>query len=323
MKGSDFLIVFGPVPSRRLGQSLGINNIPPKHCSYSCIYCQLGRTDNMRMERAEFYRPGDIIKTAKDKMDQLKRAGERVDYITFVADGEPTLDKNLGREIELLQSLGTKTAVISNASLIWMDDVKKDLGKADWVSLKVDTVDRNIWRTVDRPHGRLDICRILEGIKDFAVDYKGTLVTETMLVKGLNDSLESISKTADYLADVRPRRVYLLVPSRPPTEGWVKRPGMNSMKQIFAIMSERVGPVVEIIGEDEGDSFFFTDDIVKDILSITSVHPIREDVIDKLLTDRNCSWDAIETLVGQGVLERFDYENKRFYVRKVGERGKR
>jgi wyosine [tRNA(Phe)-imidazoG37] synthetase (radical SAM superfamily) len=275
------------------------------------------------MERAEFYRPGDIIKTAKDKMDQLKRAGERVDYITFVADGEPTLDKNLGREIELLQSLGTKTAVISNASLIWMDDVKKDLGKADWVSLKVDTVDRNIWRTVDRPHGRLDICRILEGIKDFAVDYKGTLVTETMLVKGLNDSLESISKTADYLADVRPRRVYLLVPSRPPTEGWVKRPGMNSMKQIFAIMSERVGPVVEIIGEDEGDSFFFTDDIVKDILSITSVHPIREDVIDKLLTDRNCSWDAIETLVGQGVLERFDYENKRFYVRKVGERGKR
>jgi len=144
-----------------------------------------------------------------------------------------------------------------------------------------------------------------------------------MLVKGLNDSLESISKTADYLADVGPRKVYLLVPSRPPSEGWVKRPGMNSMKQAYAVMSERVGPVVEIIGEDEGDGFFFTDDIVKDILSITSVHPIREDVIDKLLADRNCSWDAIETLVGQGVLERYDYENKRFYVRKVGERGKR
>lgn len=317
------MIVFGPVPSRRLGQSLGINNIPPKHCSYSCIYCQLGRTDNMRMERTKFYRPEDISKTAKDKMDQLKRAGERVDFITFVADGEPTLDKNLGREIELLRSLGTKTAVISNASLIWMDDVKEDLSKADWVSLKVDTVDESIWRAVDRPHGRLDICSILGGIKDFAASYKGTLVTETMLVKGLNDSLESISKTADYLADVGPRKVYLLVPSRPPSEGWVKRPGMNSMKQAYAVMSERVGPVVEIIGEDEGDGFFFTDDIVKDILSITSVHPIREDVIDKLLADRNCSWDAIETLVGQGVLERYDYENKRFYVRKVGERGKR
>ncbi len=314
--------VFGPVPSRRLGQSLGINNIPPKFCSYSCIYCQLGRTDKMKIERAGFYRPMDILKKTGAKMDELVAAGEKVDYITFVADGEPTLDENLGLEIELMRSLGPKTAVISNASLIWMDRVKEDLSKADWVSLKVDAVDEDTWRSADRPHGQLDLSKILEGIKDFAAGYKGTLVTETMLVKGVNDNQETILRTADYLAGIKSSMTYLLVPSRPPSEGWVERPDMDSLKRIYAAMTQKIGPTVELIGGDEGDSFFFTDDIVKDILSITSVHPIREDVIDRLLAERGCSWDTIKRLVQQGVLQQFDYENKRFYVRKVGERGK-
>lgn len=313
--------VFGPVPSRRLGQSLGVNNIPPKFCSYSCIYCQLGRTNHMQAERTGFYRPEDIYDKTKAKMQELGKAGERVDYITFVADGEPILDKNLGREIELLRSLGTKIAVISNATLIWMDDVKEDLGKADWVSLKVDAVDRDIWRAVDRPHGKLEIERILSGIKDFADGYNGTLVTETMLVKGLNDSSDSISKTADYLTEIGPEKAYLLVPTRPPSETWVERPDMDSLKMAYAVMSQRLGTAVEVIGEDEGNSFFFTDNIADDILSIASVHPIREDVIDSLLNERGSSWGQIEELVQQGILERFEYENKRFYVRKVGERG--
>ncbi|NLX87617.1 MAG: radical SAM protein [Clostridiales bacterium] len=315
--------VFGPVPSRRLGQSLGINNIPPKVCSYSCVYCQLGRTDRMRMERSEFYPPEDLFEKARVRMDQLKKAGERVDYITFVADGEPTLDKNLGREIDLLRSLGPRVAVISNASLIWMDDVKEDLYKADWVSLKVDAVEQETWRLVDRPHGGLYIKRILEGIEGFASNYRGTLATETMLVKGVNDGLECISQIADFLVGVRPSAAYILVPSRPPAEEWVKRPDMDNLKEIYAVMSEKLGPVVEMVGGDEEDSFFFTGDIVKDVLSIASVHPIREDVIARLLTDRNCDWDIIEGLLKQGVLESYCYENKRFYVKKVGERGMR
>lgn len=312
--------VFGPVPSRRLGQSLGINNIPPKTCSYSCIYCQLGRTNRMRIERENFYPPEDVYKKAKAKMDQLEKSGERVDYITFVTDGEPTLDKNLGFEITLLRSLGPKIAVISNASLVWMDDVKEDLYKADWVSLKVDSIEHDTWRLVDRPHGGLHLEKVLEGIRDFAVNYKGTLVTETMLVKGVNDGLKCVSKTADFLAGVKPQAAYILVPSRPPSEGWVKRPDMGNLREIYAIMSERLGPVVEIVSGDEEDSFFFTDDIVKDVLSIASVHPIREDVIARLLDDRGCSWTEIEGLVEQGLLERFDYEDKRFYVKKIGQR---
>jgi len=127
------MIVFGPIPSRRLGQSLGINNIPAKTCSYSCVYCQIGRTNKMQMSRSNFYDPKDIFLETQSKINDLNTKGEKVDYITFVADGEPTLDINLGTEIELLRQFGIKIAVITNASLIWMDDVKRDLMKADGI----------------------------------------------------------------------------------------------------------------------------------------------------------------------------------------------
>ena len=135
------MIVFGPVPSRRLGQSLGVNNIPPKTCSYSCVYCQIGRTNRMQIERCEFYKPEDIFRQTGKKIKELKVKGEHLDYITYVADGEPTLDRNLGTEINLLKQFGVKIAVITNTSLLWIDEVKKDLMEADWVSLKIDATD--------------------------------------------------------------------------------------------------------------------------------------------------------------------------------------
>ncbi|MBC7260626.1 MAG: radical SAM protein, partial [Chloroflexi bacterium] len=127
------MIAFGPVPSRRLGRSLGINNIPPKICTYSCVYCQLGRTLNMQIRRQSFYAPDEILWDVRSKVEHVREAGESIDYLTFVPDGEPTLDLHLGRAIELLRSLGIKIAVISNASLIWQEDVREDLMKADWV----------------------------------------------------------------------------------------------------------------------------------------------------------------------------------------------
>ena len=145
-------IVFGPIPSRRLGRSLGINNIPPKVCSYSCIYCQIGATDSMSIKRNEYFSPKDILIEVSEKVKQLQSTGERIDYLTFVPDGEPTLDINLGKTIDLLKPLGIKIAVITNSSLLWDEEVQKDLFKADWVSVKIDTVDEKIWHKIDRPN---------------------------------------------------------------------------------------------------------------------------------------------------------------------------
>src|SRR4030043_566001 len=94
------MIVFGPVPSRRLGRSPGINHIPPKHCTYSCVYCQLGRTMKLETGRQEFYRPEAIRKAVEKKVSSAREAGEAIDYLTFVPDGEPSLDIHLGEAIE-------------------------------------------------------------------------------------------------------------------------------------------------------------------------------------------------------------------------------
>ncbi|RPJ50913.1 MAG: hypothetical protein EHM23_34740 [Acidobacteria bacterium] len=118
-------ITFGPVPSRRLGRSLGINNIPAKVCSYFCIYCQVGRTTNMTVSRRAFYGAATIAAKVQERVATLKELGEPIDYLTFVPDGEPTLDAGLGATLELLQPLGIKLAVISNASLVWMESVRR------------------------------------------------------------------------------------------------------------------------------------------------------------------------------------------------------
>lgn len=133
------MIAFGPVPSRRLGRSLGINNIPPKVCTYSCVYCQVGKTTRMQSGRVRFYDPQEIYMEVAQKVEKARQKGEAVDYLTFVPDGEPTMDVHLGEEIELLKSLGLKIAVITNGSLVWRQDVRADLAKADWVSFKIDS----------------------------------------------------------------------------------------------------------------------------------------------------------------------------------------
>jgi len=155
------MIAFGPVPSRRLGRSLGINNIPAKICTYSCGYCQVGRTLQMQVQRCSFYSPQDICDEVRQMVKSSSDQALPIDYLSFVPDGEPTLDINLGREIDMLRSLGRKIAVITNASLIWDETVREDLARADWVSVKVDAVDEPLWRRVDRPHRALQLEAIL------------------------------------------------------------------------------------------------------------------------------------------------------------------
>jgi wyosine [tRNA(Phe)-imidazoG37] synthetase (radical SAM superfamily) len=162
------MIAFGPVPSRRLGQSLGINNIPPKVYTYSCVYCQLGRTIKMQVGQSAFYEPGDITRAVQDKVKKATEVGESIDYLTFVSDGEPSLDLNLGREIELLRPLGIKIAVITNSSLIGREDVRENLMQADWVSLKMDSVREEIWRRINQPYGTLRLNSILDGALEFS-----------------------------------------------------------------------------------------------------------------------------------------------------------
>ena len=312
------MIVYGPVPSRRLEQSLGINHIPPKVCSYSCCYCQLGRTEKMQIERQEFYSPQTISSEVEQKLQQLMQSGQGVDYLTFVPDGEPTLDLNLGMEIAMLKQFRKKIAVITNASLLWREDVRKDLSEADWVSVKIDAVDSDIWRKVDRPHGALDLSTILAGVIAFAQQYKGQLVTETMLVDGVNDSLEAIDKLADFFARVRPQIAYLLVPTRPPAECNVRRPSDARLLEAARVIRRAAGVKVEwITGDEREDGFFCTGDIVEDLLSIAAVHPLRAEIVNEMIRNQVNGENLVNGLLKQGLLLEFWYEGKKFYRKKL------
>ena len=312
---------FGPVPSRRLGRSLGINNIPPKGCTYSCVYCQLGRTIKMQIERRAFYQPEDILRDVEEKVRNAREVGESIDYLTFVPDGEPTLDVGLGQEIELLKPLGINIAVITNASLIWSEDVQKDLRRADWVSLKVDSVSEDVWRRINRPHRALQLASILEGMLEFAKAYEGELATETMLVEGVNDGDEHVREVVDFLAELRPARAYLSIPTRPPAEKWAQPPNEKVVNRAYQILGDRVDHVEYLIGY-EGNAFAFTGNAEEDLLSITAVHPMREEAVKEFLARARADWSIVRKLLEQGQLVETEYEGNKFYMRRLqGARG--
>lgn len=310
------MITFGPVPSRRLGQSIGINNIPPKICTYSCVYCQLGRTHNMQIKRRLFYKPQEILEAVKKKIQGAKEKKETIDYLTFVPDGEPTLDVNLGEEIELLKPLGIKIAIITNSSLIWKRDVRDDLYKADWVSLKIDAINQNIWRKINRPHGSSKLRRILEGISEFSHSFNNDLTTETMLIQDVNDHTKELEKIADFIKDLNPKKSYISIPTRPPAESWVKATSEKKLAFAYQTFIENNIPTEHLIGY-EGNAFAYTGDIEEDLLSIMSVHPIREEGVKELLTKADADWSTIEKLIEQGKIVETSYEDNKFYMRKL------
>lgn len=309
------MMVFGPIPSRRLGRSLGINTIPAKVCSYSCVYCQVGRTTHLQVERQPFYPPEEIVAEVAEKILRVRNAGETIDYLSFVPNGEPTLDSNLGRTIDLLKSFDIPIAVITNASLLWREDVREDLAKADWVSLKVDSLREDVWRKLDRPHGKLHLSNLLDGMLAFAGLFRGKLVTETMLVRNENDAEADLELLGCFLARLKPARAYLSLPTRPPAERWVAMPEGDSINRAYQVLHGS-GIEVELLAEYEGTAFSSLGDVTEDLLAILSVHPMREAAVRVLLERAGSDWSVILKLTVAGHLVASEYQGEKFYLKK-------
>jgi wyosine [tRNA(Phe)-imidazoG37] synthetase (radical SAM superfamily) len=306
-------IVFGPVPSRRLGRSLGINNVPPKSCSYSCVYCQVGRTPHGGIEARRCHGPEAVIAAVTARVAELRQRGERVDYLTFVPDGEPTLDRDLAAEIDGLRPLGLPIAVISNGSLAWRPEASAALARADWVSLKVDAADEARWRRINRPHPELRLDRVHEGMLAFAATFAGELATETMLVRGVNDDDDAMTAVADFLARLGARVAYLAVPTRPPAEPWVQPPDEDAVNRAFQQLAARL-PRVELLTGFEGTAFGTTGDPAADLLAITAVHPMREDAALALLARAGADRSVLDRLLAADRLRAVRYREQTFYV---------
>jgi wyosine [tRNA(Phe)-imidazoG37] synthetase (radical SAM superfamily) len=314
--GDAEMMTFGPIPSRRLGRSLGINNIPPKSCSYSCVYCQVGPTGHREIEPRSFYKPGELVAAVETRLEAAEHAGETVDYLTFVPDGEPTLDINLGKTIKLLRPLGVKIAVITNASLLWREEVRERLLEVDWLSVKIDAVDEQTWRQINRPHPGLQLQQYLEGVREMGRCFRGDLNTETMLVEGINDGESSIGSVAEYLGKLDPDRSCIAIPIRPVAEPGNRPASEATVNLAYQLFSRHVRHVETLIGY-EGDAFATTGDVVEDLLSITAVHPMREEAVLSLLAKQKQGREVLDRLVKDGQLRVTVYEGRRFYLRAI------
>ncbi len=193
--------------------------------------------------------------------------------------------------------------------------MRKNLKEADLVSLKIDSTEEEVWKKINRPHRNLHLDSLLEGILEFAGTFRGKIITETMLIKNINDNSQHLKKVADFLAKLKPSRSYLSLPIRPPTERWVQAPPEEMVNQSYYLFKEKIDQVEYLIGY-EGNAFAFTGEVEEDILSITSVHPMREEALRDFLKRAKSDWSVILKLINKGRLVETEYEGNKFYIRK-------
>jgi wyosine [tRNA(Phe)-imidazoG37] synthetase (radical SAM superfamily) len=308
-------VVFGPVPSRRLGRSLGINNTPHKVCSYSCVYCQAGLTTDLSVERKKYYPPMMIYTEVKHRLDELRNNSEKVDYISFVPDGEPLLDYNLANTIKLLKNLGIKIAVFTNSSLLWKKEIRSALNSADYVSVKIDAADNKTWKKINRPFISLQLDRILEGLLEFKDEFRGKLVTETMLVGGINDNEDDLIKTAHFIVKMKPVTAYLTVPTRPAPVKNIYSPEAEKIESSYRILKS-IYPASELLNYYEGDEFSIGYNTKDSLMSILAVHPMRLNAVEKFLTNSGSDIHLVQGLLDEGKVTISVYEGNKYLIKK-------
>ena len=264
---------YGPVPSRRLGRSLGIDIIPSKTCNYQCIYCQLGKTNHFTNSKQDFFPKEEIIREIGEAITLNE---QKTDYITFVGSGEPTLYKNLKDLILFVKDYTKKPiCVITNGSLLFETEVQDALFLADVILPSLDAGDEHDFIKINRPHPDLNFSRIVEGMEDFRKKHEGKFWLEVMLMKGINDGRKSLMKIKKKIDAINPDRIDINVPIRPPTENWVSIPD----KKTLPLLKEIFGDYYNMNYPEFGEFDVYSSNFKKEFLAIIERHPMRQDQI--------------------------------------------
>lgn len=275
----EFRYIYGPVPSRRLGLSLGVSPIPKKTCNYSCIYCQLGRTDRMTNTRKMFYPVQAIL----DELDEVIKRNIPFDVVTIVGEGEPTLYLGLG---DLLEGIHERTdkplAVITNGALLYDSQVRQELSRADIVLPTLDAYDATSFAKINRPHGSLQFEEVVEGLENFSKTFEGQLWIEIMLMAGVNDDDESLKRYTELLEHIRYDKLYVNTPVRPPAESDVMAIDHAKMRHAAELLN---GISIDLL-VSQGFHSEIKDDY-QAVLSIIKRHPMNQFEINGFLKSRD------------------------------------
>lgn len=230
--------VFGPVPSRRLGRSLGIDLVPFKTCTYNCIYCQLGKTTCQTLERKPYIAGELVIQQLKEKLSTLSAPPN---YITLSGSGEPTLNSQIGwviKEINKLTSI--PVAVLTNGSLLHLEPVRETLHSVDLVIPSLDAASPSFFRFINRPHHSLNLSQILQGLKEFRREYPGQIWLEVMLCGGFNDDPKEIRRLREAIEEIGPDRIQLNTVVRPPAEDFAHPLSPKRLEEVRVLFGGQV-----------------------------------------------------------------------------------
>ncbi len=298
----EYRYVYGPVPSRRMGISLGVSPIPQKICNYSCIYCQLGRTLKMSNKKEEFYPVKDILSEVADYLE----GNPYIDVVTIVGEGEPTLYALLQELLIGLKKLTKKPlAAITNGALLTDLAVRKSLSYADIVLPSLDAYDEDSFKKINRPFGKISFKEAYKGIKSFSQEFKGQLWLEVMLMDGINDDNESLFKLKELIGGIKYDRLYINTPVRPPAESDVRESTPQRMEKAV----DMLGGIAINLAASKGFYSGVKDDY-EAILSIIKRHPMNQHEIIGFLEERKFkNKDLIfEKLASNDDVEKVDYK---------------
>jgi wyosine [tRNA(Phe)-imidazoG37] synthetase (radical SAM superfamily) len=275
--------VFGPVPSRRLGRSLGIDPVPMKTCNWNCVYCQLGGTRDPGASPESLPSVDDVVEEVRAAL-AAPGAGA-IDWVTFAGSGEPTLHPELGRMIRGVKCLASvPVAVITNGALLYRPEVRAGLSESDAVLPTLDAGTDRLYRRINRPDSSLDFERYVAGLETFRREFGGQMWLEVMLIRGLNDGEEVLRDLAAVIRRIGPDQVNINQPTRPPSEPWVEPPdeeGLERAKRLLGDSARMVAPsggAVELIGGG---------DLAEAIEGLVSRHPIEEGELLQSLAGRS------------------------------------
>lgn len=299
---NEYTCVYGPVPSRRLGISLGISPIPKKTCNYSCIYCQLGRTNKMTNTRQMFYPISKIITELKNFINK----NIYYDVITIVGEGEPTLYLGLGQLIEEIHKITDKPiAVITNGALLYDSQVQQDLSGADIVLPTLDAYNETSFNKINRPHGTIKYSEMLKGLESFSKMYKGQLWLEIMFMKDINDDDKALFKYLEILKKIKYEKLYLNTPVRPPAESYITSVNHDFMN--------RAADILDGVSIDLLVSQGFHSEVVDDydaVLGIIKRHPMNQFEVESFIKARgnNQSSELIKRLEKDDTVDVINYK---------------
>jgi wyosine [tRNA(Phe)-imidazoG37] synthetase (radical SAM superfamily) len=301
-------LVFGPVPSRRLGLSLGVDIIPMKTCSYSCLYCQIGRTPCPTLERKVYVEPEPVIKGVKSAVER----GPKPDYITFSGSGEPTLNSALGEMIRGIKEITEiPVAVITNGSLLWMEEVRRDLDQADLIMPSLDAASDGIFKRINRPAPGLTVEEMIEGLRRFCGEFKGGIWLEVMLVDGLNTDPEELERLKEVISILKLDRIQLNTVVRPPAEKGIRPVPRDRMEEIRRFF----GPKAEVIADYARKAPKIYGATEANILNMLRRRPCTaEEISDSLGIPLDQVNDRLSAMLRREIVQGMNHEGKTYFL---------